>query len=103
MAAQGGRPMRRAARRDLNEDPLIELARKLGAIWEQIGPLDGWIHWRGGWVPVEIKDHARKGHADEFTNDQLVFFNRCRLAQAPFWVWYTDEDVLRSLNARRAA
>lgn len=95
--------MRYAARRDDNELPLIEHARIFGAQWRVGGPLDGWILWRGLWIPVEIKRPEREGHADEYTPLQRRFFSFCRDYGGKWFTWRTEADVERDLCARRSA
>lgn len=90
--------MRRAARRDTNEDELVGCAEQLGAMWIQTGPLDGWCLWREHWFPVEIK--TAKG---KYTDAQVLFLARCKECNAPVWTWRCTEDVLKSLNGRIAA
>ena len=96
---------RYAARRDANEPALVTLARQLGAHWCPFGPLDGWI-WhprRSGWLPVEIKRPERESAADEYTAAQRRFLAWAREAQATVLIWREPDDVLRDLDARRAA
>lgn len=89
---------RYAARRDANENELVTAARQIGAQWEQAGPLDGWIGWRGAWVPVEIK--TAKG---KYTDEQILFLGRCKQHGTPVHTWRTLIDVLNSLNATQTA
>jgi len=86
--------------RDANEDPLVQLAERLGAAWHQGPPLDGWICFRGVWVPVEIKTGARLGWADEYTPAQRRFLEWSTRRCAPVWTWRTDADVFASLGAK---
>jgi len=95
--------LRRAARRDENEHALVSIARALGAQWVQAGPLDGWVCWRGRWMPVEIKRPEREGRKGEYTEEQLRFFQRCRERGSPWLVWRTERDVYDALGARRTA
>lgn len=95
--------MRRAARRDDNDSELVQLARRLGADWYSDGPMDGWLHWRGRWVPVEIKRSDKEGWASEFTEKQLKVMAAMRVSRAPFVVWRTADDVLRTLGIACAA
>lgn len=86
--------------RDNNEDPLIALAEQVGACMRKGPPLDwwAWVPRRAMWVPVEVKDPKREGHADEFTPQQVQFRAWCDRNHAPHWVWRTDADVLRDLQ-----
>lgn len=93
-----GWAMRRAARRDSNENALVGTAEALGAYWVQTGPLDGWICWREYWYPVEIK-HGK----NPYTDAQVLFIACCKERNAPVFTWRTVEDVLKSLNGRIAA
>lgn len=87
-----------AGRRDANESDLLKAARLLGAMWEQQGPLDGWLLWRGVWTPVEIK--TSKG---TYTDAQVLFLARCKERNAPVWTLRTVEDVYRHLGAIQTA
>src|SRR5262249_42615194 len=98
-----GAAMRRACRRDSNEHALVQLCRRLGAQWVEVGPLDGWLLWRGVWLPVEIKHPKREGLTHEYTPYQHRFFAFCRESGGRWLVWRTDADVLRDLGARVAA
>lgn len=88
---------RYAGKRDANEPDLLDLAEQLGAQFEKIGPLDGWIGFRGKWVPLEIKTDE-----GEYTPKQVNFIARCRNRGLPVWTWRTEADVMRDLGARRA-
>lgn len=89
-------------RRDRNERSLVAVAKQLGAAWLLQGPLDGWILWRGVWLPVEVKDPRREGRADEFTPAQQQFFEFCRANGGRWLVWRTHQDVIRNLQRRVA-
>lgn len=90
--------MRLAARRDANEDELITIAKQFGARWEQIGPLDGWVGYRGLWIPTEIK------HGDnDYTRAQVRFLKMCADFRLPVWTWRTERDVFESLGAKQTA
>ncbi len=98
--------MRRAARRDTNENQLVSLAEQLGGMWEQTGPLDGWLLWRGVWTPVEIKrpDGPKGGRNHRhYTPAQVLFLGRCKERNAPVWTWRCERDVMACLGARVAA
>jgi hypothetical protein len=88
--------------RDPNERELLAVAERLGAHWLKAPPLDGWIWWRGQWLPVEIKQPEREGLAHEYTPLQRRFMNWCRLNGARWLVWHSADDVLRDLGGRRA-
>lgn len=90
--------MRRAARRDTNENELVSLAEQLGGLWEQTPPLDGWLLWRGVWTPVEIK-HGK----NPYTESQVLFLARCKERNAPVWTWRTERDVMACMGARVSA
>lgn len=90
--------MRRAARRDTNEDELVAYAEQLGALWIQTPPLDGWCLWRERWFPVEIK-HGK----NTYTDAQVLFLARCKERNAPVWTWRSVDDVVKCLNGRIAA
>jgi hypothetical protein len=102
---EGVRMKSRYDKRDANELPIIQHARRLGAQWRQAPPLDGWV-WiarQNRWMPVEIKLPEREGAAWEYTPAQKRFFSFCREYSAPWFVWRTSEDVERDLGARRVA
>jgi hypothetical protein len=90
-------------KRDANEPQLVETALKFGARWRIGPPLDGWILWRGQWLPVEIKLPEREGTANEYTPLQKRFFAFCREFGGKWLTWRTDDDVIRDLGGRRAA
>ena len=91
-------------RRDLNEPKLLEVAAKLGGIWYQGPPLDGWLwHRKTGFIPIEIKQPRRKGQAHEFTRLQKEFFDSCKRQGAGYLVWHTQEDVVRDLGGEISA
>lgn len=89
--------------RDANEDELLKVALKLGGQWLEQGPLDGWVFWRGIWLPVEIKRPEREGYADEYTPAQKRFFRWCQQHNARWLTWRTPADVIRDLSGHRAA
>lgn len=92
-----------AGRRDLNESPLIEVARQLG--WwmiKQDKPTD-WLGWFRIWHVVEIKNPDCEGHADEYTPKQKRFHKEAKERGAPILVWRTENDILRDSQARRSA
>lgn len=88
--------------RDANEQALLTTALTLGAQWLEQGPLDGWIFWRGQWLPVEIKLPEREATKHEYTPAQQRFFRWCRDRNARWLVWRTDADVIRDLSGRVA-
>lgn len=88
--------------RDANEKALLAVAARLGCAWREQGPLDGWV-WvarQGRWMPVEIKIPEREGTRGEYTPAQRGFFRWCEQMQAPWWVWRTEQDVMRDLGAK---
>ena len=95
--------MRRAARRDANENELVRTLEALGALWIQAGPLDGWTFWRGRWHLCEVKDPAKEGHTDEFTPSQILLIAKLRQRNVPWYTLRTVEDVYALLGARRTA
>ena len=94
---------RYAARRDAVEPELVKIARGLGVQWLALPPLDGWVLFRGRWVPVEIKATEREGLEHEYTPAQQRFLRFCREHNAPVWTWRTMVDVMRDLGARITA
>jgi hypothetical protein len=91
------------SRRDTNETRLLTLAERLGAAFVKAPPLDGWLHFRGVWMPVEIKRPEVEGHVYEYTPAQRRFFGWCQVRGARWFVWRTEQDVLRDLGARQTA
>lgn len=89
--------------RDANEPALLKIAAQLGARWIQGPPFDGWMLWRGMWVPTEIKDPEREGEKYEYTPAQQRFRRFCIEHNAPHFIWRTDDDVIASLSGRRSA
>jgi hypothetical protein len=84
-------------RRDANEQGLLFLAHRLGATWVEAGPLDGWIAHRGRWICVEIKNPDGRNRLQP---SQEAFLSTCQQQGAPVYVWRTEDDVLRDLQAR---
>lgn len=90
--------------RDANEPALVKIAEQLGAKWYRAHPLDGWVFYRGVWLgPAEIKLPEREGLVHEYTPAQKRFLSWAQSVHAPTLLWRTDEDVLKTLNARRSA
>lgn len=90
--------------RDSNEPALVKIARQLGAGWYQSHPLDGWVLHRGVWLgPSEIKMPEREGLAHEYTPAQKRFLTWAIANRAPHFTWRTEEDVYKTLGARRSA
>ena len=83
--------------------PLAREAIKYGALWVEGGPLDGWVSWRGIWMPVRIATPERVTPRSDFTPGQQHFTDACRKCSAPFLTWRTKADVISSLGARRPA
>ncbi len=90
--------LREQHRKDSNHPKLVSLARKLGVYWFDGPPLDGWAGIKGNWFPVEIKDPNREGKTDEFTPQQISFFNNCRIWGTRWLVWRKDVDVFRDVK-----
>ena len=90
--------------RDANEPELVQFAKQLGGHWLQAPPLDGWLFYQGAWRgPIEIKLPEREGLKYEYTAAQKRFFSWAELRRATWIVWRTQDDVLKTLNARRSA
>ena len=85
--------LREMHRKDTNHDSIVALARKFGMQVFSAPPLDLWAGINGRWYPVEIKAPEREGRADEFTPDQIEFFNKCRLFGTRWLVWRKETDV----------
>lgn len=73
---------------------------RYGALWAETGPLDGWIAWKGFWMPVRIIDTSARR---DFTADQAVFAEFCRGHAAPFLTWRSEADVISCLGERGRA
>jgi hypothetical protein len=89
--------MRRTRRRDENEPDLVRLARQLGAVmWLLDEPVDWLCGWRGSWYPTEIKNvHGR----NRLTSPQELFLATAKERALPVWIWRSQADVLRDLDA----
>jgi hypothetical protein len=85
--------LRERHRLDTNHTELVELAKKLGVRWVPGPPLDGWAVIGGKFFPCEIKDPSRQGKPDEFTEQQITFFNNCRIWGTKFLIWRREVDV----------
>lgn len=86
--------MRRAAKRDKNEEELIRAAEKLGAWVISISqPIDLIVCHRGRLMFVEVK-----GPKGKYTPAQKSFMAYCEVNKAPFYTWRTTEDVGKSLS-----
>lgn len=94
-----GKP-RYAARRDNNHHELVQIATDIGGQWLPDGPWDGWLKWRERWHLVEIKDPKKEGHADEFTDHQVVLMSR---GFRPDAIWRTEHDVYQTMGVRVGA
>lgn len=90
-------------RRDNNHHDLIALAEQMGAFHRPDGPFDGWIHWRGAWNLVEIKNPDCEGHKYEYTPDQIKLMAKLRERGISWWTWRTPDDVFKALGARQTA
>lgn len=93
----------RAHRKDNNEEAIKATARRCGAVWIEGGPWDAWIcipKWGGEYMPVEIKDPKKEGHADEFTDKQKKMREEWADRRMKVFVWRRESDVLRDLGGR---
>lgn len=86
--------------RDGNEEVLLKVAEQMGAQWYEGPPLDGWVLWRGMWIPTEIKMPEREGQKDEYTPAQQRFLRFCEQRRGPHFIWRTPDDVILSLGGR---
>lgn len=89
---------RRAQRRDANEASLVNDLKRIGVLWKQGPPLDGWAGYRGRWLPVEIKDPAKPLSARRLTDLEAEFFHDCSAYQLPAVLAHTAEDVIRAFG-----
>ena len=92
-----------AARRDANEQPLVAAMEALGGYWIADGPFDGWLHWRGAWHLIEIKDPKKAGHKSEYTANQVRMLISLRERGIELNTLRTEDDVYRLMGARRSA
>lgn len=93
---------RYANRRDKNESNLRNAAERCGAVWIQHGPWDAWVwipRW-GTYLPVEVKDPAKQGHANEFTASQKKMREEWQQRGMKLLIWRTTADVIRDLGGR---
>lgn len=102
--------MRYAARRDVNDGPLIKLWREIVGLKRDVreGPFDYWIVIKtsrglGFWTALEIKDPKREGYASEYTRKQKRLLEFIELNDLPFITWRTEADVYKTAKARIAA
>jgi hypothetical protein len=88
--------------RDANEPELVDVFRRLGGVWFEGPPLDGWafVYRMGLWMPVEIKRPEREGQKHEFTPAQKEFFAKAAGARAQWWTWRTADDVMHCMGAK---
>lgn len=83
--------MRRAARVDANQSPLVTLARQLGMLVYVIRePVDLLVGVHGIFLGVEVKDGS-----NGLTDAQATFKSECQHRNLPFQVWRDTEDVIR--------
>jgi hypothetical protein len=86
--------MRRAARRDSNDQALAHSAREMGALMVCLDePCDWLVGYRGKWFLAEIKSGKGK-----YTKGQRAFIEVCQSRGLPVWTWRTLEDVVRDLS-----
>jgi hypothetical protein len=93
-------PARYKNHRDGNESDLLDVFNRVGGVWVEGGPLDGWALFRGEWVPTEVKNPKGK---NKFRKTQTDFIALCRANNAPVWVWRTEDDVYNCTGAIRTA
>lgn len=84
--------------RDANEPALIRCAERMGVMWIEAGPLDGWVFLHQH-IPVEIKNPDGR---NRLTRLQLEYIGLCRRHDWPWLEWRTIEDVVSSINKYRA-
>jgi hypothetical protein len=92
----------RAARRDDNEQSLLQVVRRVGGYWVKAPPLDGWV-WSPRiqeWTPAEIKRPDKEGHKDEFTPAQKKLLEEFSDRRIRHFIWRTPSDVIRDLGGR---
>jgi hypothetical protein len=99
------RPQRH--RPDNNQSSLVTMFEELGGLWIPYAskPFDGW-GWHAKWagyMPIEIKDPKKEGHADEYTPRQRKVMQQLKEAGARWLTWRSQADVLISIGARKSA
>lgn len=78
--------------------PFVSRALRHGALWAVDIPLDGFISWKGVWMPVQILDREPVRNAHYRLQQQ--FIELCRGHGAPFLTWRSEADVISSLGSR---
>jgi hypothetical protein len=89
--------------RDVVERPLVKLAERLGGVWLEGPPFDGWIWYPrlAKYMPVEVKDPSKEGWSSEYTPGQKRTIALLDRNHMPRWVWRTQEDVMRDFGVTR--
>lgn len=96
--------MRRAARRDRNETPLVSLARHLGWWLTKLDQPCDWLgSFRGKWHAIEIKDPSVEGHANEYTEKQRKWHAEAKDRGARVLIWRTADDVIAASKSSMSA
>jgi Holliday junction resolvase len=91
--------MRRAAKRDLAEGPIVEALEASGAWVQRQENPDLLVVYNALLFGLEVKSTRRK--ADKRQKAQIEFLAEMARRRAPVHVVYTPEDALRAIGAIR--
>lgn len=81
-------------KRDESEPAIVAALAKLGVDWHEGGPLDGWVHIGGQWIPVELKTPV-----GTLTKGQKEFIEMCVDRGRAVVVWRTPEEAIECVQA----
>lgn len=94
--------LRRAARADANQGELVAALRKVGALVVYLGhPADLLVGFAARWTVIEVKDPAQPPSKRSLTDDQVEFFDLCRVRNLPVARVETVEEALQAIGAVR--
>ena len=92
-------PPRRAHRIDANQPSIVKDLRKAKVFWLPAGePIDGWVGWKGLWLPCEIKDPSKPLSARRLTPTEAMFFQDAAAYGLPVILAHTAEDVFAAFD-----
>lgn len=93
---------RYAGKRDKNEPGLVKIAREVGWYMKKMNTPVDWLGlYLDQWQVIEIKNPDKKGHADEFTDDEIEFHAMIKDRGGKVLIWRTEKDVIRDSRARK--
>ncbi len=93
-----GRIQNRHNVRDKNEPAILKELAKLGVVWVEAPPLDGWAVITGRFIPVEIKN---PDGLNKLRPSQKRFIDQCHTLGLPYLVWRTVDDAVNDVNELR--